>query len=492
MTPTALDLLQSMLTFDPNQRITAEEAIRHPYLQVYSCTLDEPLHQDPFHIESEVDNLSPPSLRRMIFNENKAVTQSKVVDHAQCNENINIEELDESDDYRLKLELLGISLRDNSDLDSDEEEKLDFANFEKDFEKDVDDNTTTEKSESENSEKTDEDLKENKLLLWQLQELDSRRSSKDVDELELECQEKGVIESSDEECSEKMESQDEKSDDDHEKSDKQGGGNTAEESFSDGRSPSPKEKMDKNEALRRKHRGSRENKEEAETSNKVGPSSDCSEKATGDKLEKEKSEKSVQDDVQVKSDSEESVVIELLDKNTRSDDDDTSSSEISNELSYEKTLEDCLSARSMRGRNFSGTIILDENNLSEDLNNANTLLHPSLLTTTQTLSFKTQVPNSNTSCSSVQTSEENSVKQMATDAILQCTSSTSSNIDEMLYVEIPRPTSVPISTSSKSPIQAVASLHSPRPRASLSPREKSVRPKKQEWFYKYNNKSGHL
>lgn len=32
LSPSALDLLKRLLAFDPNERITAEEALKHPYL----------------------------------------------------------------------------------------------------------------------------------------------------------------------------------------------------------------------------------------------------------------------------------------------------------------------------------------------------------------------------------------------------------------------------------------------------------------------------
>ncbi len=454
-----------MLTFNPSQRITAEDALRHPYLKVYSCTLDEPIHQNPFQIESEVDNLSPPTLRRMIFNESQARSQG--VEHSPS-DNISIEAMDESDDYRLKLELLGISLRDNSDLDSDEEEKFDFANFEKDFD------NATEKSESEMSEKSDEDLKEHKLSLWERQELESRRSSKEIDDLDME-QEKGVIES-DSEGSEKSEAEE------AEKSEKQISNLelTQENKGAadvEGRSPSPKEKMDKNEALKRQcHQSDGNNKlEEFDKESSVDA---LSEKAADDKFEKEKSEKALPEDDTEKSDTE-SVQIELQDKNMYSDEDDTSTSEISNKLTYsdsEKTLEDCLAARSPR--HFSGSNdILSDNNQTGDIN-----LTTSLPLSSQNLDLTTQVPNSkNVTSVCVQGSP---ITSEAFQGI------SNSNMGEMLYVEIPKPSLVPMTSSSpKSALQAVASHHSPRSRASLSPREKSVRPKKQDWFYRY--KSGH-
>lgn len=53
----ALDFLEQILTFNPMDRLTAEEALAHPYMSDYSFPLDEPISAHPFHIEDEVDDI---------------------------------------------------------------------------------------------------------------------------------------------------------------------------------------------------------------------------------------------------------------------------------------------------------------------------------------------------------------------------------------------------------------------------------------------------
>ena len=42
--PKALDLLEKMLTFNPDKRIVVEDALAHPYLEIYFDPLDEVLN----------------------------------------------------------------------------------------------------------------------------------------------------------------------------------------------------------------------------------------------------------------------------------------------------------------------------------------------------------------------------------------------------------------------------------------------------------------
>ena len=56
-----------MLTFNPNKRITVEEALSHPYVRQYYDPDDEPTC--PFTIQIENDELPKQDLKQLIFNE---------------------------------------------------------------------------------------------------------------------------------------------------------------------------------------------------------------------------------------------------------------------------------------------------------------------------------------------------------------------------------------------------------------------------------------
>ncbi|XP_051509281.1 mitogen-activated protein kinase 4-like [Myxocyprinus asiaticus] len=51
-----IDFLECILTFNPMDRLTAEAALSHLYLQRYSCPQDEPVSLQPFHIEDELED----------------------------------------------------------------------------------------------------------------------------------------------------------------------------------------------------------------------------------------------------------------------------------------------------------------------------------------------------------------------------------------------------------------------------------------------------
>ncbi len=54
--PLALDLMGKLLEFDPSKRITAAEALKHPYLAHYHHEEDEPCHPKLFDFGFEMTN----------------------------------------------------------------------------------------------------------------------------------------------------------------------------------------------------------------------------------------------------------------------------------------------------------------------------------------------------------------------------------------------------------------------------------------------------
>jgi len=65
----ALDLLEKMLTFNPNRRIRVEEALAHPYFEQYYDPEDEPVAQEPFKSDMELDDLPREGLKKLIYEE---------------------------------------------------------------------------------------------------------------------------------------------------------------------------------------------------------------------------------------------------------------------------------------------------------------------------------------------------------------------------------------------------------------------------------------
>ena len=71
--PLALDLLENLLIFNPIKRITVEDALKHPYLQLYHDPNDEPISdkipEDFFDFDKKKDQLSIEDLKVMLYEE---------------------------------------------------------------------------------------------------------------------------------------------------------------------------------------------------------------------------------------------------------------------------------------------------------------------------------------------------------------------------------------------------------------------------------------
>jgi len=67
----SLKLLESLLKFSPNKRISVEDALGHKYLEQYYDPDDEPVADRPFNFEVELDNLPTGELKRLIFEETR-------------------------------------------------------------------------------------------------------------------------------------------------------------------------------------------------------------------------------------------------------------------------------------------------------------------------------------------------------------------------------------------------------------------------------------
>lgn len=58
-------------------RLTAEAALSHPFLQQYSCPEDEPTSLHPFHIEDELED-------RLITEQNLSNSQASSIHWDKC------------------------------------------------------------------------------------------------------------------------------------------------------------------------------------------------------------------------------------------------------------------------------------------------------------------------------------------------------------------------------------------------------------------------
>jgi len=65
----SLNMLDYLLTFNPNRRVSVEEALKHPYLAQYYDPSDEPTAPHLFTFDMELDDLPLPKLKELIFEE---------------------------------------------------------------------------------------------------------------------------------------------------------------------------------------------------------------------------------------------------------------------------------------------------------------------------------------------------------------------------------------------------------------------------------------
>ena len=68
-TPLAIDLLERMLTFDPEKRITVGEALAHPYLAALHDPTDEPEAPGVFDFEFERVPMTKQLLKEWVYRE---------------------------------------------------------------------------------------------------------------------------------------------------------------------------------------------------------------------------------------------------------------------------------------------------------------------------------------------------------------------------------------------------------------------------------------
>ncbi|OAY72201.1 mitogen-activated protein kinase 6 [Ananas comosus] len=69
MSPGAVDLLEKMLVFNPNKRITVDEALHHPYLASLHNINDEPIRGAPFIFDFENPSFTEENIRELIWRE---------------------------------------------------------------------------------------------------------------------------------------------------------------------------------------------------------------------------------------------------------------------------------------------------------------------------------------------------------------------------------------------------------------------------------------
>ena len=67
-----LDLLEKLLKFNPNDRSSTEDCLKHPFVEKYSDPEDEPRMKNPFTYQMETtDSLTTEQLKALIYEESQ-------------------------------------------------------------------------------------------------------------------------------------------------------------------------------------------------------------------------------------------------------------------------------------------------------------------------------------------------------------------------------------------------------------------------------------
>lgn len=86
--PHAIDLIKRMLTYDPDTRITIEEALAHPFLEKLHCETEEPVEKEPvaaFDFDFELYSLRTSEFKELIFEEIQLYHSEQEVDNYMKN-----------------------------------------------------------------------------------------------------------------------------------------------------------------------------------------------------------------------------------------------------------------------------------------------------------------------------------------------------------------------------------------------------------------------
>nr|XP_054756674.1 mitogen-activated protein kinase 6-like [Lytechinus pictus] len=461
----ALDLLLAMLTFDPSARITAEEALRSPYFKMYSCIRDEPIATHPFHIENEIDDLPPIVIKKIILEECQERTYTDVPFSVQT-ENVCDEREDNSSGSS---DLLQSDSNGGLGSSSDEEVKeacIDNAFLNRMVSVGNNRSDGSEKNETEESEKSDDEEKEAK---WEdFKEMMSKdpNNLEDRDDQEGDTFEKGSVES-DNEGSEKSEADDQirekgnNQDDEEKRGSKEDLLMEKSEDYDTGDNNKKEEEKTEEGAVSKTER-----KESL-----VFMDYEAVEKAFGDKLQKEK----LNEQLCNRESEDGSVRKKETGENKELDLTDTKDILLEQQKSKGKTLDDCLELGMLRLSETSPTPkntdvvldkqlnVLDESKGNQEFNDKSEFVEQ--IRTDNTAVYNEKVNELEKVLCNTQTEKKQSRPKKP-------------DLKEVLYVDIPK-ASASISPRSSPRGQGKETTR----RNSLSPRERSVRPKKRDWYY---------